>query len=327
MQLPIVQKVRSFILNETEQSFEDLALEVFAFQYENNPVYRKFCDLLNCAPGKMDNLEEVPFLPVEFFKDRTVLSMKLNETMTCFTSSGTSGSQVSKHYIPDLSLYDLSLFRGFQEFYGDPKDYDFFFLLPSYLERSGSSLIHMARRLHEASGSSRDPFYLDSTQRFQEDLKQADRKVFLLGVTFALLDLASQDIDLSNAIVMDTGGMKGRRKEIVREEVHAILKKGLHCGAIHSEYGMTELLSQAYSAKDGIFHCPDWMRLTLREMEDPLSVSDQLTSGGVNVIDLANILSCSFLATQDIGRKSEKGMEILGRFDHSDIRGCNLMAV
>lgn len=327
MQLPIVQKVRSFILNETELSFEDLALEVFTFQYENNSVYRKFCDLLNRAPGNVDTLEDVPFLPVEFFKDRMVLSMEFNETMTCFTSSGTTGSQVSKHYVPDLSLYDLSLFRGFQEFYGDHEGYEFFFLLPSYLERSGSSLIHMARRLHEASGSSRDPFYLDSTQRFREDLKKAERKVFLLGVTFALLDLASQDIDLSNAIVMDTGGMKGRRKEIVREEVHAILQSGLHCGTIHSEYGMTELLSQAYSAKDGIFHCPSWMRLTLREMEDPLLVSDQLTSGGVNVIDLANVLSCSFLATQDIGRKSEKGMEILGRFDHSDIRGCNLMAV
>ena len=315
----------------SEQDFNKVALEIFNFQYENNPVYRKFSDLLKIDPRQVDFIEKIPFLPIDLFKSHKVLSSK-NKIQKTFTSSGTTGSKTSKHHVTDLSIYEQSFNLGFQEFYGDIKDYVVLALLPSYLEREGSSLIYMAQHFIEKSCHPDSGFYLNNLSELQSKLISLDKqgqKVLLIGVSFALLDLAENfQFNLKNTIIMETGGMKGRRKEMIREELHSILKKGFGVSAIHSEYGMTELLSQAYSSGNGIFECPPWMRILIRDPEDAQSYLKTNSTGGINVIDLANINSCSFIATQDLGKKSENNsIEIMGRFDNSDIRGCNLLVL
>ena len=316
---------------KTEAEFNALALQVFGFQFENNPVYRSFCDLLYKNPSDIKTIEEIPFLPIQFFKSHHVISSSKNIKKT-FTSSGTTGSITSKHHITDLSIYKESFKKGFHSFYGDIKEYVVLALLPSYLEREGSSLIYMVDSLIKASNHKYSGFYLNNLHEISTTLKRLDKqgkKVLLVGVSFALLDLVeAYSFNLNNTIVMETGGMKGRRKELIREELHNLLKSGFGVNTIHSEYGMTELLSQAYSKGHGVFNCPNWMRILTRETEDALTLTAPGKTGGLNVIDLANINSCSFIATQDLGRVSkDKSFEIIGRFDTSDIRGCNLMVL
>jgi phenylacetate-coenzyme A ligase PaaK-like adenylate-forming protein len=316
---------------KTEQDFKSLALEIFNFQFENNPVYRSFCDLLYIHPSDVKAIEDIPFLPIQFFKSHEVLSARSDVPIT-FTSSGTTGSTTSKHIVTDLDIYKTSFTKGFEHFYGPIENYVVLALLPSYLEREGSSLIYMVDTLIKKSNHPESGFYLNNL----EDLKyhlialdKKDTKVLLIGVSFALLDLIeTYPFNLQNTIIMETGGMKGRRKELIRTELHKLLKVGFGVDTIHSEYGMTELLSQAYSKGDGLFNCPNWMRIVTRDTEDALSIQSFGKTGGINVIDLANMNSCSFIATQDLGRVYKNGsFEIIGRFDHSDIRGCNLMVL
>lgn len=313
----------------TADDFAEKSMQVFRYQYYNNQVYRKFSDLLRRNPENVKSPEQIPFLPIEFFKSHKVISSKKSEEII-FTSSGTTGQQTSKHFVTDLSLYEKSFRRCFEIFYGSVEDYVVLALLPSYLERTGSSLIYMAQDLITRGKNPDSGFYLHDLDALVEKLKtleQKEQKVLLIGVSFALLDLAEKHkLRLQNTVVMETGGMKGRRKEMIRAELHEVLKKGLGVEHIHSEYGMTELLSQAYALKNGVFECPPWMKILIRDPEDALTLLPEGKSGGINVIDLANINSCSFIATQDLGKNTEDGKtEILGRFDHSDIRGCNLM--
>ena len=312
----------------SEKEFEKLSLEVFQYQYQNNKTYHQFCRLLDRTPENTSSLTEIPFLPIEFFKSKK-LQTKNRPAQAIFTSSGTTGTNTSKHYVSDLRLYEESFLTAFRHFYGDPTAYTFLALLPSYLERTGSSLIYMVDSLIKHSEDENSGFYLNNLNELSEKLEKLDRAgktVFLIGVSFALLDLIEKNnFKLSNTIIMETGGMKGRRKEMIREELHAELKAGFGVKQIHSEYGMTELLSQAYSSGQGIFECPPWMKFFIRDPEDALSFLPQGKTGGINVIDLANINSCSFIATQDLGRVKNKKIEILGRFDNSDIRGCNLL--
>ena len=313
----------------TSEEFDAAALDVFQFQYKNNKVYQQFCQLLKKKPEQVQNISEIPFLPIEFFKTHKVISSEA-PAQEIFSSSGTTGQTTSKHFVTDLNLYERSFRKAFSQFYGNVKDYAILALLPSYLEREGSSLIYMVDALIKESKSPHSGFYLNDLNALVEKLEllsQTGQKTLLIGVSFALLDLAEQyNLDLKNVIVMETGGMKGRRKEMIRRELHEVLKKGLGVKEIHSEYGMTELLSQAYSSGNGIFECPPWMKIIIRDPEDALTLLPEGKSGGVNVIDLANINSCSFIATQDLGKHLGGGKtEILGRFDNSDIRGCNLL--
>jgi phenylacetate-coenzyme A ligase PaaK-like adenylate-forming protein len=315
----------------SQKQFEKIALKVFRYQYENNMVYREFCDFLNTDVQRVKSLQQIPFLPIQFFKSHTVVS-NTNPIQETFTSSGTTGMITSKHLVTDISLYEQSYRLAFSEFYGNIEDYAVLALLPSYLERSGSSLIYMVKDLIELSNNEHSGFYLHNYDALISKLIELDnsgQNVILIGVTYALLDLMEQQkFDLKNTIIMETGGMKGKRKEIIREELHEILCKGFGVSSIHSEYGMTELLSQAYSLGNGIFECPAWMQILVRDTEDALTYVDYGKTGGVNVIDLANINSCSFIATQDLGKKQpNNAVEILGRFDNSDIRGCNLMVI
>ena len=313
------------------KQFEKIALKIFRFQYENNTVYREFCELLKVEKGSVKSLQQIPFLPIQFFKSHEIVSNSepIQET---FTSSGTTGMITSKHLITDIRLYEESYRNAFSEFYGNIEDYTVLALLPSYLERSGSSLIYMVKDLIELSNNSNSGFYLNNYDELISKLIELDslgQNVILIGVTYALLDLIEkQKFQLKNTIIMETGGMKGKRKEIIREELHEILCKGFGVTSIHSEYGMTELLSQAYSLGDGIFECPNWMNILIRDTEDALTYVATGKTGGINVIDLANINSCSFIATQDLGKKyPNNSFEVLGRFDNSDIRGCNLMVL
>lgn len=317
---------------KTEAEFTSLALEVFRYQFENNLVYRSFCDLLYKHPSDVKSVEEIPFLPIQFFKSHTVLSDSKNTIKKIFSSSGTTGSITSKHNITDLSIYEKSFTKGFEDTYGAIEDYVILALLPSYLEREGSSLIYMVDSMIKQSQHPESGFYLDNLTALSNTLNQLDnegKKVLLIGVSFALLDLVeSYTFNLHNTIIMETGGMKGRRKELIREELHLILKAGFGVPHIHSEYGMTELLSQAYSKGNGIFNCPNWMQVLTRDPEDALNIQTTNKTGGINVIDLANVNSCSFIATQDLGRiHRDNSFEIIGRFDTSDIRGCNLMVL
>ncbi|WP_417443537.1 acyl transferase [Joostella sp.] len=315
---------------KTNADFDEVALNVFGFQYENNPVYREFCNYLHRNPNNVNAIDQIPFLPIEFFKSHEILSTQSPLEIT-FTSSGTTGSLTSKHLVTDLTVYEESFRKGFSFFYGNIKDYTVLALLPAYLERTGSSLIYMVNDMIEQSEAPESGFYLDNLEELAQHLKTLDaqgKKVLLIGVSFALLDLVeAYDFNLKNTIVMETGGMKGRRKEMIREELHSVLSKGFGVNKIHSEYGMTELLSQGYSKGNGVFECPPWMDIIIRDTEDALTIFEDGKSGGINVIDLANINSCSFIATQDLGRKKGKEFEVLGRFDHSDIRGCNLMVL
>ena len=315
----------------SELAFEQTALKVFKYQYQNNGVYRSYCDLLNVSPSDVIHYNDIPFLPIQFFKTHHVVSSK-SENEVIFTSSGTTGVLTSKHYVTDLKIYESSYLNGFETFYGNVEDYVVLALLPSYLEREGSSLIYMVNDLIKRSKNTDSGFYLNNTNALRQKiigLENKGQKTLLIGVSFALLDFIEQEsFELKHTIIMETGGMKGRRKELIREELHHTLKKGFGVDHIHSEYGMTELLSQAYSRGDGLFSCPPWMKILIREPEDPLSISNTTKSGGINIIDLANYNSCAFIATQDLGKvHSNNSFEILGRFDHSDIRGCNLMVL
>ncbi len=313
-----------------DSDFEAAALRTFMYQSEACAPYRKYIELMGIDRNAVKDIFSIPFLPISFFKDHLVYSGEMNPE-TVFTSSGTSGMARSCHAVKSLSVYEESLRRTFNLFYGNPKKYAIMGLLPSYLSRKGSSLIYMVKKLQVLSGCRYGGFYLKNHRKLLKSLDQARKdgfRVLLIGVTYALLDLAEKHpCDLHDVIIMETGGMKGRRKEMVREEVHDILKNAFNVRSIHSEYGMTELLSQAYSKGEGIFNTPPWMKVMIRDSHDPLSHSvESGTSGGISVIDLANIWSCSFIATSDLGRIHENGsFEVLGRFDNSDLRGCNLM--
>ena len=316
---------------KTEQEFNNLALQVFNYQFNNNKVYRSFCDLLNRHPSDVKVIEDIPFLPIQFFKTHPVLSSTKN-IETTFTSSGTTGSVTSKHNVTDLEIYRRSFRKGFQQFYGNIKDYVVLALLPSYLEREDSSLIYMVHDMISRSKHVESGFYLNNFKDLKDvllKLESEEKKVLLLGVSFALLDFTEQfNFKLKHTIIMETGGMKGRRNELIREDLHQKLKKGFGVNVIHSEYGMTELLSQAYSKGNSIFKTPPWMKVLTRDIEDALSIQSQGKTGGINIIDLANINSCSFISTQDLGRVYADGsFAVIGRFDNSDIRGCNLMVI
>lgn len=322
----------------SQKQFEKAALKVFRFQYENNLVYQEFCDFLKTDVAKVKSLQQIPFLPIQFFKSHTVVSNK-NPAQEVFSSSGTTGIATSTHFVTDISFYEESYRKGFSQFYGNIEDYTILALLPSYLERKGSSLIYMFEDLIKRTNNLESGFYLHNHEELIDSLIKLDnsgKNVILIGVTYALLDLIeNKKFELKNTIIMETGGMKGRRKELIREELHKRLCQGFGVTAIHSEYGMTELLSQAYSLGSGVFECPSWMQILIRDTEDALTYVADGKSGGINVIDLANINSCSFIATQDLGKKNPKipagsqanSFEVLGRFDNADIRGCNLMVI
>lgn len=317
------------ILNDYK-TFRETALKIFHFQATHVPVYRDYLAALGVDHSQVGAVEEIPFLPIEFFKSHIVIVDGEN-TEVIFESSGTTGTTPSRHHVADASLYRRSFTWGFQQFYGDPEQYCILALLPSYLERKGSSLVHMMDHLIKQSGHPESGFYLDNLEELSAILQKrnADQQPTLLaGVSFALLDLAEQyPMKLEDhIIVIETGGMKGRRKELIRSELHRQLKEAFGLQTIHSEYGMTELLSQAYSARDGLFKTPPWMKILIRDPNDPLSMLSVGQAGGINIIDLANIYSCSFIATGDLGKVYEdSSFEVLGRFDHSDIRGCNLL--
>ncbi|REE83754.1 acyl-protein synthetase LuxE [Lutibacter oceani] len=311
--------------------FNKTALNIFRFQATNNLVYQKFLSLLNTDISSIKNINEIPFLPIQFFKSHTVIS-STKPIEEVFLSSGTTGVTQSKHFVTDLSIYETSFNKGFEFFYGSIENFTVLALLPSYLERDGSSLIYMVNDLIKKSKKPKSGFYLNNLDKLWKNLVELDQKgekILLIGVSFALLDLVEKfNFNLKNTIVIETGGMKGRRKELIREELHEILCKGFGVEKIHSEYGMTELLSQAYSKGNGIFECPPWMKILTRDTEDALTILPEGKSGGINVIDLANINSCSFIATQDLGKTYTNGtFEVLGRFDNSDIRGCNLLVL
>lgn len=312
------------------KNFTEEALRLFAFQYENNLVYQQFCKLLKKNPTNVNKLEAIPFLPIEFFKTHTILSAS-SSAEAIFTSSGTTGNQTSKHHVTDLSIYEDSYLKAFHQFYGDVEDYLVLGLLPSYLERNGSSLIYMVNHFIKKSKYAESGFFLDDFELLKNIIEKYDgkRNILLIGVSFALLDFSEQfQFQLKSTTIMETGGMKGRRKEMIREELHEQLKSGFGVEHIHSEYGMTELLSQAYSKGNGIFNCPSSMKILIRNTDNPLEILQQNQTGGINVIDLANVNSVAFIATQDLGKEiGNNQYQILGRFDHSDVRGCNLMVL
>lgn len=309
--------------------FLEKALEVFRFQVHSVPVYREFCSYLSIEPTKITSFEAIPFLPIELFKSHTIIADGFSPKKI-FASSGTTGSQTSEHCITSLDLYEKSILNGFKTAKGDPKNYCILGLLPSYLERDNASLVYMVDFLMKESGHQSNGFYLDDFEKLANTLKQLEaskQPTLLIGVTFALLDFAEQfSMPLNHVKVTETGGMKGRRKELVREEVHALLHNSFPGIKISSEYGMTELLSQAYLLSDGKFHPASTLKVLPRELNDPFSSAAFEQTAAFNVIDLANIYSCSFIATQDIGRVYSNGsFDVLGRMDHSDLRGCNLM--
>jgi hypothetical protein len=319
----IFQKVRN-IMPET---FEAVALELFCFQAVHNAVYARYLSLLNVDFQKVDSIASIPFLPIELFKNHTVKTGNWAEE-TIFTSSGTTGLATSRHPVRDVNFYLQNTVQGFQYFYGGPSEYRVLALLPSYLERRGSSLVCMAEHFIRQSGDPHSGFFLNNTDALVKVLEwKGSAKILLLGVSFALLALAEHyALDLQDVIVMETGGMKGRRRELTRPELHRILKKAFGVSAIHSEYGMTELFSQAYSKGEGRFFPAPSMRVFSREITDPLTLQQPGKTGVLNIIDLANFDTCSFIATADLGRVFHDGsFEVLGRVDNSDIRGCNLM--
>ena len=301
--------------------FKDLALKIYDFQYKNNRVYRKFCNLNNKNLDNVQEILEIPFLPISFFKTHKILSSKKIEKI--FFSSGTTNKIISKHFVSDLNLYEKSFLTNFQENFGDPRDYTIIGLLPNYLENKSSSLIYMVKRLINKSNCEESGFYLNEYDLLIKKilrLENLSKKIILIGVSYALLDLIeTKKINLKNTIVLETGGMKGMRKEMVKEEFHEVLKSGFGIKNIQSEYGMTELLSQAYSKGDGIFECPNWMKVIIRDINDAQNMEFNKKTGGINIIDLANLYSCSFIATDDLGKMvGESNFQILGRIDNSD---------
>ncbi|MBX2973118.1 MAG: acyl transferase [Flavobacteriales bacterium] len=310
-------------------AFNALALDLFHLHAARNPVYRAFLNGLRVDPASVTDVAQIPFLPISAFKNHRVLMEGLDPA-SHFTSSGTTNANTSVHHVPWPVLYERSFMASFTAAYGDPAEWRIIALLPAYLEREGSSLVYMAQRLIESTHDPLSGTYLYKYDEVAALLKRSQaegKKTLLLGVTFALLDLAERfPQPIPDTVIMETGGMKGRRPEIVREELHRILKNAFGVPAIHSEYGMTELLSQAWSAGEGRYTCPPWMKILIRDPNDPLSLLPEGRTGGINVIDLANIASCPFIATQDLGRAHADGtFEVLGRFDNSDLRGCNLL--
>ncbi len=315
---------------ESEKDFQSKCLEIFCFQYFNNPVYKEYVDLLEISKESVDSIEKIPFLPISFFKSKKIYVGNDNYDII-FSSSATTGVSRASHFVKDISIYERSFFSAFKRFYGDPEEYIILCLLPSYLEREGSSLVYMAEKLVEASNSPNSGFFLYDHQELYAKIKEAalsSKKILLLGVSFALLDFAAKfKLDgISNLVIMETGGMKGRGEEIPREKLHEILKDSFGVDMIHSEYGMCELLSQAYSEGGGVFRCPPWMRVLVRDINRPFSYVEGEGLGGINIIDLANINSCCFIETEDIGRSFEDGLfAVDGRLANVEIRGCNML--
>ncbi|MBP8960000.1 MAG: acyltransferase [Bacteroidales bacterium] len=312
------------------EEFEAIALDLFHYQASDNLIYKEFINRIGVNPAEVKRIENIPFLPIEFFRNHIILT-GFTEAKMFFESSGTTAMKKSRHYIADLSLYDESLLRGFRLFYGEPENYLIAGLLPSFTERPHSSLSYMINKLIECGADKKSGFFSDDYKYLKSVLKSSikkGKKVMLIGVSYTLIDLAEKKpVDLAGLIIVETGGMKGLRKEITREELHTILKNSFGVSEVHSEYGMTELLSQAWSHDRGLFRCPPWMKVLVREINDPLSVtSEPGKSGAINVIDLANINSCAFIATGDIGKLHEGSFfEVTGRYDHSEARGCNMM--
>lgn len=332
---PLLENLKSRIFQtRSEETFNALALDIFHLQWEHNPVYRHFAQCLSPGmdPARIKHYRQIPFLPIELFKTQKVMIEGL-PVQDYFMSSGTTsqGAVQSRHYLCDLDLYEKCFSQAFRIFWGEPSRYVFLALLPNYLEQPHSSLIYMTKGLIAQSGQQESGFYLyerDKLAAKLQELETRGQKTMLFGVSYALLDLAeSYPMPLRHTTILETGGMKGRRKELLKEELHQILCSAFQIGAIHSEYGMCELLSQAYSVGDGLrFQCPPWMKILIRQSQDPLQWEEDGRSGGINVIDLGNMLSCPFIATQDLGRLNPDGsFSVLGRFDNSDIRGCNLM--
>jgi phenylacetate-coenzyme A ligase PaaK-like adenylate-forming protein len=325
------QKLEKLIFSiKNPIDFWETAFEIFNYQYNNNRVYQDFINSLVKDPSKIKTPDKIPFLPVEFFRNHKIITGNFPVEMV-FESSGTTGMTPGKHFVNDLRIYEESFLRSFRLFYSEPEEFLIAALLPSYTEKTCSSLVYMADNLIKRSKNPLSGFYKSNIEHLIMTIagaKKKGQKILLLGVSFALLDLAeNQSPDLSGVIVMETGGMKGRRKELTRSELHSVLKERLNVFSIHSEYGMTELLSQAYSKGDGIFYCPPWMKIVIRDPQDPLTLFNEPgRTGGINIIDLANINSCSFISTGDLGKlQDDGGFEVLGRFDNSDIRGCNLL--
>jgi hypothetical protein len=334
------------IFNVMPAGFDALAMKIFKFQYENNPLYKAYADMLDRKPGEIKTISDIPFLPISFFKTHQVKTTRF-EPQAVFESSGTTGSVNSHHLVKDVEIYRQSFLKSFESFYGSVTDWCIIGLLPSYLERKNSSLVFMVDEWIRLSQHPQSGFYLDEFEKLNITLNALEKnkqKTLLIGVTFAILDFAEQySLPLKWTTIMETGGMKGRREEMIRHELHELLRMKFQTGVIHSEYGMTELLSQAYSRADGIFNCPPWLRVLVRDEEDPLFVQSAVSSqqpeelptpdsrlpaqrGIINLIDLANIYSCSFIATDDAGKLYADGsFEVLGRIDNSDIRGCSLM--
>jgi hypothetical protein len=325
-----VSKIREKIFFNDNFNFEEIALQLFEFQYTHNLVYKQFVDYLKINVSNVQTVQQIPFLPIEFFKTHRIISGNA-EPQKIFESSGTTGQITSKHMVVDLKLYEESFEKGFEQFYGNIEDWTILALLPSYLERDTSSLVYMVDDLIKKSKNPNSGFFLNNLDelavKIKSHISNPKSQILLIGVTFALLDFAEQfPMDLSDVIIMETGGMKGRREEMTRDEVHAILTKAFKVKTIHSEYGMTELLSQGYSKGNGIFETPKWMKILKRDIYDPFHITETKGRGGLNVIDLANIYSCAFIATQDlVNIISATEFEVLGRIDNSDIRGCNLM--
>ncbi|NOU16998.1 MAG: acyl transferase [Bacteroidales bacterium] len=313
----------------SKEEFERIALEVFRYQAQNIPIYKEYIERLRINPEEINHSEKIPFLPIQFFKSREIKPIGV-EASAVFESSGTTGSQTSRHFVADIELYIKSFTLAFSHFYGNPADYCILALLPSYIERQGSSLVFMVDRLIKQSKHPESGFFLNEFDNLAEILNRLDsngQKCLLIGVSFALVDFTEKHtFKLKNSLVMETGGMKGRRKEMIREELHHQLCNAFGLKGIHSEYGMTELLSQAYSDGKGIFKCPNWMKVVIRDPYDPFSTLSHQKAGAVNIIDLANIYSCSFIQTEDLGKTHDDGsFEILGRMNEAQLRGCNLL--
>jgi len=324
-----INKMDHIFYIKNHKEFVKQALKMFRFQHEYCQVYRQYCDLLRIDVKQVKTLEAIPFLPIQFFKNKKIVSNN-DPIQKTFESSGTTNDISSKHHITDLEIYEQSFKLGFSKFYGNIENYCVLALLPNYLEKENSSLVYMVNQLIKDSKHPKSGFFLDNSEQLINQINELEaegQQTLLIGVSYALLDLIDiQKFQLKHTIIMETGGMKGRRKELIKEQLHTILKDGFGLENIHSEYGMTELLSQAYSFGNGIFECPPWMHILVRDNTSPLSFVENGKSGGINIIDLANINSCAFIATEDLGKKvNNDQFQILGRLTEADIRGCNLL--